>query len=166
MSKDVLLEIDILKEHPNRINRIINRIVEEIEALRREGYELYTLTVQKQQECNNEIDALSCEYRECRADLYCSYQNNEGCNPDSLINNQQYRDSQEYDFYTNDLKKRYNKLENRLDKLNHNKEVLDDIAQQVVNIKKTSEDIRQKSEQWNKIYTTVINGLIDLNNRG
>ena len=98
MSKDVLFDIDILKDHPNRINRIMDRIVEEIEALRREGYELYTLTLQKQQECNNEIDAISSEYRERRSDLHYSYQDNARCNPDFSTSNQQYRDSQEYQY--------------------------------------------------------------------
>lgn len=168
MSKDILVDVDIIKDHPNRINELIERVIEEIEAVRREGYELYTLTVKKQQECNSKIEDLSNQYRKTKSEGSPIYQN---CAVDSVGDqykkkDQYYRDEQEEDFYSGDLKRQFDNLDCRMNSLNHSKDSLDDISEQVVNISKTIEDIKQKSEYWNKIFTVVINNLIDLNNRG
>lgn len=167
MSKDILIDIDILNAHPQRINKLIERIIQEIEALRQEGYELYTITVQKQHVCNNAMEKLSQQYNENKNSLE-SYsgvdcRGKEKQNPLNSKHEARYRDSQEGDFYQDDLKQQYNKLDNQMSKLNHSKETLEDISQQIVNITKTTEDIKQMSEYWNKIYNVTINGLIELN---
>lgn len=165
MSKDILVDIDILKDHPKRINKLFNRIVQELEALRQEGYELYTLTVQKQQECNNDMENLSQEYKESKTNLD-SYSGSHGYSESpGVLNLKQetdYRDLYEVDFYQGDLKQKYNKLDNQMSKLNHSKEILENISQQIIDISKTTEDIKQMSEYWNKIYNVTINGLINL----
>lgn len=165
MSKDILVDIDILKDHPKRINKLFNRIVQELEALRQEGYELYTLTVQKQQECNNDMENLSQEYKESKTNLD-SYSGSRGYSESpGVLNLKQetdYRDLYEVDFYQGDLKQKYNKLDNQMSKLNHSKEMLENISQQIIDISKTTEDIKQMSEYWNKIYNVTINGLINL----
>ena len=168
MSKDFLVDVDIVQEHPNRINKLIERVIEEIEAVRREGYELYTITMQKQQECNSQMDDLSNQYRESKSESNSAYQSGAVSSPSALNmkEEQRYRDEQEGDLYSGDLKRQYDNLENRMSRLNRSKDTLDNISEQVVNISKTTEDIKQMSEYWNKIFTVTINGLIDLNNRG
>ena len=166
MSKDVLVNIDIIKEHPNRINKLIDRVVEEIEALRAEGYELYTITMKKQQECNNQMQDISNQYHQEKqeyspAGIYYDHRNIE--DPLKRRAGQDYRDAQEQDFYDSGLKSQYSQLENRMGRLNQSKETLDNIAQQVSNISKTTDDLRVLCEKWNKIYTVTVNGLIDLN---
>lgn len=166
MSKDILVDIDVLKDHPQRINKLFDRIVQELEALRQEGYELYTLTVQKQQECNNDMENLSQQYKESKTNLD-SYSGSYGYlgSPSALNLKQEtdYRDLYEGDFYQGDLKQQYNRLDNQMSKLNHSKETLENISQQIINISKTTEDIKQMSEYWNKIYNVTIDGLINLN---
>ena len=168
MSKDILVDVDTVQEHPNRINKLIERVIEEIEAVRREGYELYTITMQKQQECNSQMDDLSNQYRESKSESNFVYQSGAISSPGALNmkDAQHYRDEQEGDYYSGDLKRKYDALENRMNRLNRSKDTLDNISEQVVNISKTTEDIKQMSEYWNKIFTVTINGLIDLNNRG
>lgn len=168
MSKDILVDVDIVQGHPDRINKLIERIIKEIEAVRKEGYELYTITMQKQQECSNQLDDLSNLYRKSESESYFSYQSGTDNVPRALEmkKEQCYRDAQEEDFYSDDLKKQYNSIESRMSRLNRSKETLDNISDQVVSISKTIEDIKQKSEYWNRIFTVTINGLIDLNNRG
>ena len=168
MSKDILVDVDTVQEHPNRINKLIDRIVEEIEAVRREGHELYTLTMQAQQECNNHMDDLHNQYREEKSNFFNAYPN-AAMNPNTALKrneNRRYQDSQESDFYSDTLKRQYAHLENRMNRLNQSKDTLDSIAEQVVSIRKTADDIKQSSEYWNKIFTVTINGLADLNNRG
>lgn len=153
MSKDVLVDVDILKDHPKRINKLIEKIIEEIEKLRSEGYELYTLTTQKGKNCSEQINVLSNEYRTVNRSEMANRNDSKSFN---------FKDSQEQDFYSAEAKKKYEMLENKMQRYTNCKAILDDSAQQVVNIKKTVDDLKQKSEKWNKIYTITIDSLIDL----
>lgn len=153
MSKDVLVDVDILKDHPKRINELIEKIIEEIEKLRSEGYELYTLTIQKGKNCSEQINVLSNEYRTVNRSEMANRNDSKNFN---------FKDSQEQDFYSAEAKKKYEMLENKLQRYTNCKTILDDSAQQVVNITKTVDDLKQKSEKWNKIYTITIDSLIDL----
>lgn len=164
MSKDVLIDIESLHSHPDRIKKLIDRVINEIEKVRKEGYELYTLTLQKQEECNSQMDELSQKFREGKSNYFGSSQNSqfESYNEKGL--NRNYIDSQEGDMYIGDLKQEYDSINDRLSKLNSSKNTLENIAQQVININKTTDDIKQMSEYWNKIYSTTINALIELNN--
>lgn len=166
MSKDVLVDIDIIKGHPKRIDKLIERIIAEIEAVRSEGYELYTLTMQMQQECNKQMENLGNQYRASKFEN--TYQTNavDHLSAYNMKNKKLYQDEQESDFYLGNLKNQYDKLDNRINSLNHSKDILDNISKQVVGISKTIDDIKQMSEYWNKIFTITIDGLIDLNNRG
>lgn len=158
MGKDILNNVELLQKHPERINKLIDRVIKEIEALRTEGYELYTITVQKQQECCSQMRELNDRYRENKY-----YSDGIHHSEFSSFNGQRYIDSQESDFYSDDLKEKLNHCENRLNKLDSCKERLENIAQQVVSINKTTNDIKQKSEDWNRIYITILNALKDLN---
>lgn len=164
MNIDVLNDIDYLQEHPNRIDKLMERIVEVLEEVQQEGYELYTVILQKQQECKSKIEETEAQYRASRRDtLTPDSREIRGYNPKGAAAS--YRDAQEADFYPAELKKQYNSLENRMQKLSHSKETLDNIAQQIVDIRKTTDDITQMSKKWNQIYVTTIRRLIDLNKK-
>lgn len=167
MSKDIIMDLQILEEHPKRITALIDQIAFEVEAAHQEGYDLYRLISEQEQHCKEKMQELYQEYRDTKNQAQELYSLPVTQNTYTPKFNERaklrYKDAQEIDLYTGDLKQKQSALDDCMNELHRSKELLESAAQQIVNIQKTVEDLQQNKEQWNEIYIITLQKLMDLN---
>lgn len=133
MNNEVISDISLFDSHPSNMTKYINDIIKVIEDIRAEGYEMYSVILERKEEC--EQMAAEANDRIQEAKRYAPEDSNE---------------------QMNDLNNRKRHCENKFNNLDKSQRQLDDIAQQCVQMQKTVEVLKENVQITNRAFVDTM----------
>lgn len=126
MNNDVIRDISAFDSHPSNMAKYINDIIKVIEDIRAEGYEMYSVVMERKSECQQEAAKFNARIQEVKR-----YTPNDS-------------DSQ-----LDELNKRIKHCEDNYSCLEKSQRQLDNIAQQCVQMRRTVELLNENVQKTN-----------------
>ena len=126
MNNEVISDISLFDSHPSNMTKYINDIIKVIEDIRAEGYEMYSVILERKEEC---------EQMAAEVKRYAPEDSNE---------------------QMNDLNNRKRHCENKFNNLDKSQRQLDDIAQQCVQMQKTVEVLKENVQITNRAFVDTM----------
>lgn len=133
MNNEVISDISLFDSHPSNMTKYINDIIKVIEDIRAEGYEMYSVILERKEECEQMAAEANDRIQEVKR--YASEDSNE---------------------QMNDLNNRKRHCENKFNNLDKSQRQLDDIAQQCVQMQKTVEVLKENVQITNRAFVDTM----------
>ena len=133
MNNEVISDISLFDSHPSNMTKYINDIIKVIEDIRAEGYEMYSVILERKEECEQMAAEANDRIQEVKR--YAPEDSNE---------------------QMNDLNNRKRHCENKFNNLDKSKRQLDDIAQQCVQMQKTVEVLKENVQITNRAFVDTM----------
>lgn len=133
MNNEVISDISLFDSHPSNMTKYINDIIKVIEDIRAEGYEMYSVILERKEECEQMAAEANDRIQEVKR--YAPEDSNE---------------------QMNDLNNRKRHCENKFNNLDKNQRQLDDIAQQCVQMQKTVEVLKENVQITNRAFVDTM----------
>ena len=133
MNNEVISDISLFDSHPSNMTKYINDIIKVIEDIRAEGYEMYSVILERKEECEQMAAEANDRIQEVKR--YAPEDSNE---------------------QMNDLNNRKRHCENKFNNLDKSQRQLDDIAQQCVQMQKTVEVLKEKVQITNRAFVDTM----------
>ena len=123
----------LFDSHPSNMTKYINDIIKVIEDIRAEGYEMYSVILERKEECEQMAAEANDRIQEVKR--YAPEDSNE---------------------QMNDLNNRKRHCENKFNNLDKSQRQLDDIAQQCVQMQKTVEVLKENVQITNRAFVDTM----------
>ena len=133
MNNEVISDISLFDSHPSNMTKYINDIIKVIEDIRAEGYEMYSVILERKEECEQMAAEANDRIQEVKR--YAPEDSNE---------------------QMNDLNDRKRHCENKFNNLDKSQRQLDDIAQQCVQMQKTVEVLKENVQITNRAFVDTM----------
>ena len=133
MNNEVISDISLFDSHPSNMTKYINDIIKVIEDIRAEGYEMYSVILERKEECEQMAAEANDRIQEVKR--YAPDDSNE---------------------QMNDLNNRKRHCENKFNNLDKSQRQLDDIAQQCVQMQKTVEVLKENVQITNRAFVDTM----------
>ena len=133
MNNEVFSDISLFDSHPSNMTKYINDIIKVIEDIRAEGYEMYSVILERKEECEQMAAEANDRIQEVKR--YAPEDSNE---------------------QMNDLNNRKRHCENKFNNLDKSQRQLDDIAQQCVQMQKTVEVLKENVQITNRAFVDTM----------
>lgn len=133
MNNEVISDISLFDSHPSNMTKYINDIIKVIENIRAEGYEMYSVILERKEECEQMAAEANNRIQEVKR--YAPEDSNE---------------------QMNDLNNRKRHCENKFNNLDKSQRQLDDIAQQCVQMQKTVEVLKENVQITNRAFVDTM----------
>lgn len=133
MNNEVISDISLFDSHPSNMTKYINDIIKVIEDIRAEGYEMYSVILERKEECEQMAAEANDRIQEVKK--YAPEDSNE---------------------QMNDLNNRKRHCENKFNNLDKSQRQLDDIAQQCVQMQKTVEVLKENVQITNRAFVDTM----------
>ncbi|WP_443723032.1 hypothetical protein [Ruminococcus sp.] len=133
MNNEVISDISLFDSHPSNMTKYINDIIKVIEDIRAEGYEMYSVILERKEECEQMAAEANDRIQEVKR--YAPEDSNE---------------------QMNDLNNRKRHCENKFNNLDKSQRQLDDIAQQCVQMQKTVEVLKENVQITNRAFVDTM----------
>lgn len=133
MNNEVISDIPLFDSHPSNMTKYINDIIKVIEDIRAEGYEMYSVILERKEECEQMAAEANDRIQEVKR--YAPEDSNE---------------------QMNDLNNRKRHCENKFNNLDKSQRQLDDIAQQCVQMQKTVEVLKENVQITNRAFVDTM----------
>ena len=133
MNNEVISDISLFDSHPSNMTKYINDIIKVIEDIRAEGYEMYSVILERKEECEQMAAEANDRIQEVKR--YAPEDSNE---------------------QMNDLNNRKRHCENKFNNLDKSQRQLDDIAQQCVHMQKTVEGLIENVQITNRVFVDTM----------
>lgn len=133
MNNEVISDISLFDSHPSNMTKYINDIIKVIEDIRAEGYEMYSVILERKEECEQMAAEANNRIQEVKR--YAPEDSNE---------------------QMNDLNNRKRHCENKFNNLDKSQRKLDDIAQQCVQMQKTVEVLKENVQITNRAFVDTM----------
>ena len=133
MNNEVISDISLFDSHPSNMTKYINDIIKVIEDIRAEGYEMYSVILERKEECEQMAAEANDRIQEVKR--YAPEDSNE---------------------QMNDLNNRKRHCENKFNNLDKSQWQLDDIAQQCVQMHKTVEVLKENVQITNRAFVDTM----------
>ena len=133
MNNEVISDISLFDSHPSNMTKYINDIIKVIEDIRAEGYEMYSVILERKEECAQMAAEANDRIQEVKR--YAPEDSNE---------------------QMNDLNNRKRHCENKFNNLDKSQRQLDDIAQQCVQMQKTVEVLKENVQITNRAFVDTM----------
>ena len=133
MNNEVISDISLFDSHPSNMTKYINDIIKVIEDIRAEGYEMYSVILERKEECEQMAAEANDRIQEVKR--YAPEDSNE---------------------QMNDLNNRKRHCENKFNNLDKSQRQLDDIAQQCVRMQKTVEVLKENVQITNRAFVDTM----------
>lgn len=133
MNNEVISDILLFDSHPSNMTKYINDIIKVIEDIRAEGYEMYSVILERKEECEQMAAEANDRIQEVKR--YAPEDSNE---------------------QMNDLNNRKRHCENKFNNLDKSQRQLDDIAQQCVQMQKTVEVLKENVQITNRAFVDTM----------
>lgn len=133
MNNEVISDISLFDSHPSNMTKYINDIIKVIEDIRAEGYEMYSVILERKEECEQMAAEANDRIQEVKR--YAPEDSNE---------------------QMNDLNNRKKHCENKFNNLDKSQRQLDDIAQQCVQMQKTVEVLKENVQITNRAFVDTM----------
>lgn len=133
MNNEVISDISLFDSHPSNMTKYINDIIKVIEDIRAEGYEMYSVILERKEECEQMAAEANDRIQEVKR--YAPEDSNE---------------------QMNDLNNRKRHCENKFNNLDKSQRQLDDIAQQCVQMQKTVEVLKENVQITNRAFADTM----------
>lgn len=133
MNNEVISDISLFDSHPSNMTKYINDIIKVIEDIRAEGYEMYSVILERKEECEQMAAEANDRIQEVKR--YAPEDSNE---------------------QMNDLNNRKRHCENKFNNLDKSQRQLDDIAQQCVQMQKTVEVLKENVQTTNRAFVDTM----------
>lgn len=133
MNNEVISDISLFDSHPSNMTKYINDIIKVIEEIRAEGYEMYSVILERKEECEQMAAEANDRIQEVKR--YTPEDSNE---------------------QMNDLNNRKRHCENKFNNLDKSQRQLDDIAQQCVQMQKTVEVLKENVQITNRAFVDTM----------
>ena len=133
MNNEVISDISLFDSHPSNMTKYINDIIKVIEDIRAEGYEMYSVILERKEECEQMAAEANDRIQEVKR--YAPEDSNE---------------------QMNDLNNRKRHCENKFNNLDKSQRQLDDIAQQCVQMQKTVEVHKENVQITNRAFVDTM----------
>ncbi|MFQ9064798.1 MAG: hypothetical protein ACLR5R_06670 [Eubacterium sp.] len=133
MNNEVISDISLFDSHPSNMTKYINDIIKVIEDIRAEGYEMYSVILERKEECEQMAAEANDRIQEVKR--YTPEDSNE---------------------QMNDLNNRKRHCENKFNNLDKSQRQLDDIAQQCVQMQKTVEVLKENVQITNRAFVDTM----------
>lgn len=133
MNNEVISDISLFDSHPSNMTKYINDIIKVIEDIRAEGYEMYSVILERKEECEQMAAEANDRIQEVKR--YAPEDSNE---------------------QMNDLNNRKRHCENKFNNLDKSQRQLDDIAQQCVQMQKAVEVLKENVQITNRAFVDTM----------
>lgn len=133
MNNEIISDISLFDSHPSNMTKYINDIIKVIEDIRAEGYEMYSVILERKEECEQMAAEANDRIQEVKR--YAPEDSNE---------------------QMNDLNNRKRHCENKFNNLYKSQRQLDDIAQQCVQMQKTVEVLKENVQITNRAFVDTM----------
>ena len=133
MNNEVISDISLFDSHPSNMTKYINDIIKVIEDIRAEGYEMYSVILERKEEC----EQMAAEANDRNQEV------------------KRYAPEDSYE-QMNDLNNRKRHCENKFNNLDKSQRQLDDIAQQCVQMQKTVEVLKENVQITNRAFVDTM----------
>lgn len=133
MNNEVISDISLFDSHPSNMTKYINDIIKVIEDIRAEGYEMYSVILERKEECEQMAAEANDRIQEVKR--YAPEDSNE---------------------QMNDLNNRKRHCENKFNNLDKSQRQLDDIAQQCVQMQKTVDVLKENVQITNRAFVDTM----------
>ena len=133
MNNEFISDISLFDSHPSNMTKYINDIIKVIEDIRAEGYEMYSVILERKEECEQMAAEANDRIQEVKR--YAPEDSNE---------------------QMNDLNNRKRHCENKFNNLDKSQRQLDDIAQQCVQMQKTVEVLKENVQITNRAFVDTM----------
>ncbi len=133
MNNEVISDISLFDSHPSNMTKYINDIIKVIEDIRAEGYEMYSVILERKEECEQMAAEANDRIQEVKR--YAPEDSNE---------------------QMNDLNNRKRHCENKFNNLDKSQRQLDDIAQQCVQMQKTVKVLKENVQITNRAFVDTM----------
>mgnify|MGYP003271428710 FL=1 len=133
MNTEVISDISLFDSHPSNMTKYMNDIIKVIEDIRAEGYEMYSVILERKEECEQMAAEANDRIQEVKR--YAPEDSNE---------------------QMNDLNNRKRHCENKFNNLDKSQRQLDDIAQQCVQMQKTVEVLKENVQITNRAFVDTM----------
>lgn len=133
MNNEVISDISLFDSHPSNMTKYINDIIKVIEDIRAEGYEMYSVILERKEECEQMAAEANDRIQEVKR--YAPEDSNE---------------------QMNDLNNRKRHCENKFNNLDKSQRQLDDIAQQCVQMQKIVEVLKENVQITNRAFVDTM----------
>lgn len=133
MNNEVISDISLFDSHPSNMTKYINDIIKVIEDIRAEGYEMYSVILERKEECEQMAAEANDRIQEVKR--YAPEDSNE---------------------QMNDLNNRKRHCENKFNNLDKSQRQLDDIAQQCAQMQKTVEVLKENVQITNRAFVDTM----------
>ena len=133
MNNEVISDISLFDSHPSNMTKYINDIIKVIEDIRAEGYEMYSVILERKEECEQMAAEANDRIQEVKR--YAPEDSNE---------------------QMNDLNNRKRHCENKFNNLDKSQRHSDDISQQCVQIQKTVEVLKENVQITNRAFVDTM----------
>lgn len=133
MNNEVISDISLFDSHPFNMTKYMNDIIKVIEDIRAEGYEMYSVILERKEECEQMAAEANDRIQEVKR--YAPEDSNE---------------------QMNDLNNRKRHCENKFNNLDKSQRQLDDIAQQCVQMQKTVEVLKENVQITNRAFVDTM----------
>lgn len=133
MNNEVISDISLFDSHSSNMTKYINDIIKVIEDIRAEGYEMYSVILERKEECEQMAAEANDRIQEVKR--YAPEDSNE---------------------QMNDLNNRKRHCENKFNNLDKSQRQLDDIAQQCVQMQKTVEVLKENVQITNRAFVDTM----------
>ncbi|MEE0129528.1 MAG: hypothetical protein U0I02_07355 [Eubacterium sp.] len=133
MNNEVISDISLFDSHPSNMTKYMNDIIKVIEDIRAEGYEMYSVILERKEECEQMAAEANDRIQEVKR--YAPEDSNE---------------------QMNDLNNRKRHCENKFNNLDKSQRQLDDIAQQCVQMQKTVEVLKENVQITNRAFVDTM----------
>lgn len=133
MNNEVISDISLFDSHHSNMTKYINDIIKVIEDIRAEGYEMYSVILERKEECEQMAAEANDRIQEVKR--YAPEDSNE---------------------QMNDLNNRKRHCENKFNNLDKSQRQLDDIAQQCVQMQKTVEVLKENVQITNRAFVDTM----------
>ena len=143
MNNEVISDISLFDSHPSNMTKYINDIIKVIEDIRAEGYEMYSVILERKEECEQMAAEANDRIQEVKR--YAPEDSNEQMND---LNNRKRHCENKF----NNLDKRV--LFSLVQRLSQRQ--LDDIAQQCVQMQKTVEVLKENVQITNRAFVDTM----------
>lgn len=133
MNNEVISDISLFDSHPSNMTKYMDDIIKVIEDIRAEGYEMYSVILERKEECEQMAAEANDRIQEVKR--YAPEDSNE---------------------QMNDLNNRKRHCENKFNNLDKSQRQLDDIAQQCVQMQKTVEVLKENVQITNRAFVDTM----------
>lgn len=133
MNNEVISDISLFDSHPSNMTKYMNDIIKVIEDIRAEGYEMYSVILERKEECEQMAAEANDRIQEVKR--YAPEDSNE---------------------QMNDLNNRKRHCENKFNNLDKSQRQLDDIAQQCVQMQKTVKVLKENVQITNRAFVDTM----------